>query len=76
MDLILFACPIWLPWILSVAEGCPRGIGTQCCLWQQIAQWAAEGTRLGCESRYLWGGQTLWLAPTEAMGTIVFRAGQ
>lgn len=39
--LILLASPILLPWILTVAEGCPIHTGTRCCLWPQTAQWTA-----------------------------------
>ena len=57
--LILFAGPIWLPWILAVAEGCPTRSGTRCCLWQQTAWWAAEEQGRDLSTRYSQGGQGL-----------------
>lgn len=66
--LILFAGPIWLPWILAVAEGCPSRSGTRCCLWQQTAWWVTEEQVWDWSTRYSQGGQGLCLSPAESMG--------
>lgn len=62
-SLILFAGPIWLPWILALAEGCPPGPGTWCCLWQQTASWVAKEQGWDVSTRYSQGGQGLCLDP-------------
>lgn len=72
--LILFSSPIWLPWILAVAEGCPMGTSMgRDVAWgnEELSGWQEE---LGWNRR-TWGGQGLWLDLAEAMGDILLGAG-
>lgn len=71
--LLLFASPIWLPWILAVAEGCP--IGTEHDVACGNKQLSGQQKEQGWDrsASYLQGGQGLWLDPAEAIRGILVR---